>query len=388
MSKIDDLIARLCPQGVVNRPLKEVCTDFIVPMRDRPKVFEGEIPWCRIEDIDGQVINGSKIGLGVTPGVVAEMNLKVYPVGTVIASCSASLGRYAINTKPLITNQTFIGIVCGAELFNRFLLYMLEISTATLVAVSNSGTIPYISRKKFEDLTIPVPPIEIQREIVSILDQFTELEAELEVELEARRKQYEHYRNELFTFKNIEGGVRTMCLADILEYEQPTKYLVASKDYSDEFAVPVLTAGQTFLLGFTNEMNGIYEATPANPVIIFDDFTTSFKWVDFKFKVKSSAMKMLTPRSAEVDFRYVYYAMSVIGFSPTEHARHWISMYSQFEIPVPSIEVQFKIVDSLDKFEKITSDLASGLPAEIEARRKQYEYYRDKLLTFKELEVA
>jgi type I restriction enzyme S subunit len=187
-------------EGVRWVPMGEVCSDFIVPMRDRPKVFDGDIPWCRIEDIDAMSIQGSKIGLGVSEDVIQQMNLKVMPQGTVIASCSASLGRYAINTVPLITNQTFIGLVCGPNLHNRFLLHLLFTKTEKLRSQSTTGTIAYISRQKFEELLIPVPPIDIQREIVRILDQFTELEAGLEAELEARRKQYEYYRDKLLTF--------------------------------------------------------------------------------------------------------------------------------------------------------------------------------------------
>ena len=91
-------------------------------------------------------------------------------------------------------------------------------------------------------------------------------------------------------------GVENLPLEETLKYEQPTKYIVKSTDYDNTFDTPVLTAGQTFILGYTNETSGIYHASKDNPVIIFDDFTTANKWVDFKFKVKSSAMKLLTPR--------------------------------------------------------------------------------------------
>ena len=90
------------------------------------------------------------------------------------------------------------------------------------------------------------------------------------------------------------NGVEYVNIGDVVEYEQPTKYIVKSTDYNDDFEIPVLTAGQTFILGYTNEKDGIYKASKENPVIIFDDFTGAFKWVDFEFKVKSSAMKILT----------------------------------------------------------------------------------------------
>ncbi len=126
MSQIERLIRQHCPDGVEHLPLREVCEDFIVPMRDRPEVFDGAIPWCRIEDIESMSLNGSKSGLAVSDEVIKKMNLKVMPAGTVLASCSASLGTYAIVNRPLVTNQTFIGLVCGERLDNRFLLYVMH----------------------------------------------------------------------------------------------------------------------------------------------------------------------------------------------------------------------------------------------------------------------
>lgn len=186
--------------------------------------------------------------------------------------------------------------------------------------------------------------------------------------------------------KNLETLIQELCpngvefvkLGDVLDYEQPTKYIVKCKDYQNE-GMPVLTAGQTFILGYTDETNGIFEASKENPVIIFDDFTTSFHWVDFNFKVKSSAMKMLRVLSErEVSFRFVYYAMKCIKYQTLEHSRQWISKYSQIEIPLPPIEVQTEIVRILDKF----TSLEAELEAELDCRKRQYEYYRDKLLSF------
>lgn len=179
------------------------------------------------------------------------------------------------------------------------------------------------------------------------------------------------------------NGVPYRPLGEFLSYEQPSKYIVKSTEYDDSYEVPVLTAGQSFILGYTNENEGVFAASKENPVIIFDDFTTSFHWVDFDFKVKSSAMKMLRPKKSDISFRYIYYAMTCIGFVPSEHSRHWISQYSKFTIPVPPIEVQEEIVKILDCF----ADYAAELQAELQARKEQYEYYRNLLLTFKPSEA-
>ncbi len=179
------------------------------------------------------------------------------------------------------------------------------------------------------------------------------------------------------------NGVEFLELGDVLDYEQPGKYIVKSTDYSDSHKIPVLTAGQSFILGYTNESDGIYKASKDNPVIIFDDFTTSFHWVDFEFKVKSSAMKMLQAKKGiELNFKFIYFAMKCIHYIPTDHARHWISQYSKFKIPVPPIDIQDEIVKILNSF----TELEAELGAELEARKKQYEYYRENLFVVEKAE--
>lgn len=169
------------------------------------------------------------------------------------------------------------------------------------------------------------------------------------------------------------NGVEWKKLGEVLQYEQPTKYIVKNTDYIDN-GIPVLTAGKTFILGYTNE-NNYYPATKDNPVILFDDFTTAFKWIDFNFKVKSSAVKLLTLiDNKNYIFKYIYYAMQSIHYATLEHSRQWIEKYSNIQIPVPPLAVQAEIVKILDNFTELT--------AELTARKKQYEYYRDKLLSF------
>ena len=170
-------------------------------------------------------------------------------------------------------------------------------------------------------------------------------------------------------------GVEYIKIKDIANYEQPSKYLVKCTDYDESYITPVLTAGQTFILGYTNETEGIFCASKENPVIIFDDFTGAFKWVDFPFKAKSSAMKMITAKKG-VLIRYLYHLMGFLNYSSDEHKRLWINRYSEFKVPVPPLEVQREIVRVLDYFTLLTAELT----AELTARKKQYEYYRDYLL--------
>ena len=142
-------------------------------------------------------------------------------------------------------------------------------------------------------------------------------------------------------------------LEDVLDYEQPNKYIVESVDYDDTYSTPVLTAGKTFLLGKTNETLGIFKDNL--PVIIFDDFTTATKFVDFPFKVKSSAMKILHAKKDKILINYAYYAIQNLDFPINEHKRYWISEFSKLKIPLPTLEVQKQIIAELDSYSAIIS---------------------------------
>jgi type I restriction enzyme S subunit len=381
MSKLEELIQQYCPDGVACKRLKDVCSDFIVPMRDRPKVFDGDIPWCRIEDKQGQFFNGSLSGLGVSENVIKQMNLKVFPTGTVICSCSASLGTYAINTRPLITNQTFIGIVCGESLFNKYLLYFMETQTSKLISLSNSGTIPYVSRKKFEELEIPVPPLPVQEEIVRILDTLTELQAELQAELQKRLQQYNYYRDNLLSFEG-RSDVEWKKLGDVCELGTGSHN---TQDGLTEGQYPFYTRGSEVL--YLNDYD--YDETAIITAGDGAGVGKVFHFVKGKYALHQRAYRIV-PNEKEVLPRFVYYYIGATFYDYI--MRNSVSssvvsirrpMMVNCPIPVPPLSEQQRIVDILDRFYTLTTDITAGLPAEIEARRKQYEYYRDQLLTFK-----
>ncbi|WP_411697370.1 restriction endonuclease subunit S [Citrobacter freundii] len=139
---------------------------------------------------------------------------------------------------------------------------------------------------------------------------------------------------------------------------QPTPYLVDSTDYNDSYSIPVLTAGKSFILGYTNEEHGIYHAPL--PAIIFDDFTTDSKFVDFEFKAKSSAMKILTAKKG-VSAKYIFEAMQMLKFKIGGHQRHWISIYSNLVIPIPDAKEQQKIASALSTADAEISTLEKKL---------------------------
>lgn len=139
-------------------------------------------------------------------------------------------------------------------------------------------------------------------------------------------------------------------LEQCLDYLQPTPYLVESTDYKDEYDTPVLTAGKSFILGYTNEKEGIFQGNL--PVIIFDDFTTATQFVDFPFKTKSSAMKILLSKNGN-DIKFVYEAIQMINYEVGVHQRHWISIFSKLKIPTPSPQEQQKIASCLSSLDEV-----------------------------------
>ena len=144
-------------------------SEVIVPMRDKPKKFDGTIPWLRIEDLDGKYAIRSKSEQKVSETTIVQMKLKPYPIGTVLCSCSGKMGICAITREVLITNQTFAGIVTRAGLFNEYLYYLLSSFPERLQSIATGTTLSYLSREKIENLLISVPPIEEQQKIAEIL---------------------------------------------------------------------------------------------------------------------------------------------------------------------------------------------------------------------------
>ena len=162
-------------------------------------------------------------------------------------------------------------------------------------------------------------------------------------------------------------------LGELLSYEQPTAYIVESTEYNDAFKTPVLTAGKSFILGYTDETQGIYNSLP---VIIFDDFTTASQYVNFPFKVKSSAMKILKPNTELVLPKYIYYRMQVIQFDHSTHKRYWIQQYSKIKVAIPPLPKQERIVS---RIEELFSQLDAGVET-LKKTKAQLAVYRQAVL--------
>lgn len=162
-------------------------------------------------------------------------------------------------------------------------------------------------------------------------------------------------------------------LGELLPFEQPTVYIVKSTDYSDAYATPVLTAGKSFILGKTNETDGVFDQLP---VIIFDDFTTATQFVNFRFKVKSSAMKILHINTDLVIPKYIFYRLQIIQFDHSTHRRYWIQSYSKIKVSIPSLDEQSRIVSRIDE---LFSELDKAVDT-LNTTKEQLAVYRQAVL--------
>ena len=277
---------------------------------------------------------------------------------------------------------------------NKYLFYFLQSSYCyeTVRASMKGVGITRITLKQISDWDIPIPPIEEQYRIVNSIDSlFVQIESisanesklkillgqykstilnlalsgklvsqnvSDEPAIQLLRKLNPDYRvSDNRHYENVPPDWAICTFEDILDYEQPQKYIVSSTEYSDAYKIPVLTAGKSFIIGKTNENFGICERLP---VIIFDDFTTDSKYVDFPFKVKSSAMKILRVKG-NINPRYIAYLMSITRLVGDTHKRYWISEYCKIQIMLPPIEEQNRIVTVIENIynglDKILAEL-------------------------------
>ena len=192
----------------------------------------------------------------------------------------------------------------------------------------NSKDTQTLKYDRFADIEVTMPAnLEEQRAISSCLESVDAL-----ITLHQRKCQY----RSLCGYLSWEQRK----LGNVFEYEQPQPYIVSSTEYVERNSIPVLTAGQSFILGYTDETFGIKNATPKQPVVIFDDFTTSSHYVDFPFKVKSSAMKILTLAHEEDDIHVAFNALQAVGYEPVSHERHWISKFADFQVLMPKSSIE------------------------------------------------
>ena len=277
-----------------------------------------------------------------------------YPWGAVKRLDNYDMGVLStlyIVFSPIKVNSDFLAVYYETSYWHR------EVAIRAAEGARNHGLLN-ISAQDFFDTELFIPQEE--EEQTAIGDFFSTMDRSIALhqrELENLKNRKKSLLQKMFP-KNGESVPKIRFpefktapaweqrkLGEILGYEQPTKYIVNSTDYSDDYEIPVLTAGQSFILGYTNEKDGIKDATSASPVIIFDDFTTSSHFVDFPFKVKSSAMKLLYKTSTEDNFYFLYHILKQVKYNPENHERHWISKFSLFDVLIPDTAEQTAIGD-------------------------------------------
>ena len=410
MSKLDDLIQKLCPDGVEYKPLSEIFNtrNGYTPSKKEKNFWEnGTVPWFRMEDIRE---NGGILDHAMQYVSINAIKGDPFPENSIIVATSATIGEHALITVPSIANQRFTYLMVKEQYKDdydpKFLYYYCFKLDEYCKECLNQGNFASVDMKKFAKFQFPRLPIEIQREIVRMLDSYTEsvveLQRQLTAELTARKTQYAYYRDSLLSMKSQWYHVK---IIDMLS--QPITDGPHTTPQFVQNGVPFISVDSIWdgkihfekmrgyiTEAFDEECCKKYKPQKNDVYMVKSGSTTgkvAFVDTDIRFNIWSplAAMRVNEQNSA----RFLFYllqtekvqkqvkAKASHGSQPNLGMRE----LEQFEVDVPPLDVQNRIVEVLDNFEKICSDLNIGLPAEIEARQKQYEYYRDKLLTFAEI---
>ncbi|WP_141031519.1 restriction endonuclease subunit S [Campylobacter lanienae] len=378
MSKLEELINKLCPNGVEFKKLSEVCNSLKKgTLKTSDLNANGKYP----------VINSGR----ELYGFYDEYNNKN-------AITLAARGEYA-GYISYFENEFWAGGLCYPYsskneefITNKFLYYYLKKNENKIMEnLVARGSIPALNKSDLDRFLVPVPPLEVQCEIVRILDNFTLLSAELSAELSARQKQYEYYRDELLTFNKKDENVKWEELGKYCQRLKGTAITARSmKEINKENGkIRIFAGGKTMIN--TTEHN-----IPSSDIIRIPNIIVQSRGIiDFIYYEKPCSFKRemwsyTHTNSVTLKFIYYYLKKNIEYFKQRGNQMGSMPQISlevteKFKIPLPSMNKQERIVNILDRFDKLCNDISEGLPAEIEARKKQYEYYRDKLLTFKEL---
>ncbi|MFR3465701.1 MAG: restriction endonuclease subunit S [Anaerobutyricum soehngenii] len=388
MSKLDELIRELCPDGVEYKKLGEIAT-VLRGASPRPikKYITNDsdgVNWIKI----GDVPVGSKYITQSEEKITKEGAEKSRYVrkGDFILSNSMSFGRPYILAIDGCIHDGWLSISNFKDVFLSDYLYYLLSSSAIQQEMkkraSFGGAVQNLNADIVKALVLPVPPIEVQNEIVRILDDYTEnvveLQNQLALEITARQRQYTFYRNKLLTY---DSKTRIMPLKDVAEIERGTR--VVRSQLTEAGLYPVFQNALT-PMGYYDKANRLEN----NTFLICAGAAGQIGYSDVDFW---AADDCYTFKCCEkLENRYLFHVLKNSQHRIDAQVRRASiprisrEAVGNIRIPIPPLDVQNRIVNVLDNFEKICSDLNIGLPAEIEARQKQYEYYRDKLLTFAE----
>ena len=248
-----------------------------------------------------------------------KSSAKLLPIGTILLSSRATIGECSINTIECTTNQGFESLIINQDNYNEFFFYLIQTKRKELIRKSCGSTFLEISSNEIKKINITKPSRKEQEKIASFLSLLDERIATQNKIIDKLESLIKGIRKDIFKRLRKEIGFNSI-IGNILKYEQPQQYIVNDTEYTTA-GIPVLTANKAFILGYTTEKQGIYDK---GDCIIFDDFTLDCKYVDFPFKIKSSAIKILTAQSNAV-LRYTFEYLKYINLSTEEHKRHYIA---------------------------------------------------------------
>ena len=405
MSRIDELIRRYCPDGVEYRPIWSL-TAWDKKFNGIDKSKQKKVikyNYLLAADLKSYQVDNGTVKL-LTTNVsnlytTEELAENLASDGEVVAIPWGGNPIVQYYKGRFLTADNRIASSLDTTLLNNKFLYYCMLSQMKLIASFYRGSgIKHPEMAKILDLEIPLPPLPVQEEIVRILDNFTNLAAELQAELQARQQQYNYYRDNLLSFEG-RTDVRWMKLGDVEKSHcsgsTPTK---SKKEYYENGTIPWLRTQDVKFNEITKIDSFITEVAvketavkwiPENCVIIAISGATAGRCAINKLRTTTNQHCLnIEIDSKKALYKYVFYCVCNqydVLLSLKQGARGDLNSSSilNMRIPIPSLEEQEKIASTLNRFEVLTNDISQGLPAEIEARQQQYEYYRDRLLTFK-----
>ena len=312
-------------------------------------------------------------------------NCLIYPNEIILAKMAEPVARACLipsfEDKFLMCSDGIRLLVDKNKFSTKYVLEYINYDLFRKIAINRStgSTRGRIGLTDLKTIPLALPPLKEQEKIAEILTIWDEAITKQTELLRAKELQKKGLMQKLLSgevrFSGFSDEWHFYKLGYLLDYEQPTNYLVNDTNYDDSFNTPVLTAGKTFILGYTNETDGIYKEQL--PVIIFDDFTTATQFVNFPFKAKSSAMKILKSKGNLGNIKVIFELMQTIKYQADDHKRYWISEYQDLEIKLPSLPEQQKIAEVLS----LADDEINLLKNELEELKLQKKALMQKLLT-------
>jgi type I restriction enzyme S subunit len=380
MSRVDELIRELSPRGVAVRQLGEVGRLFRGKRFVKDDLVDAGVPCLHY----GEIYTRYGIAASAAHSFVSidrARTLRFAQPGDVIMVSSgetvADIGKSVawIGKDPIAIHDACYAF--SSPLDPKYVSYYFDSRgfRDQIRQRISSSKISSVSVRAVSTSRIPVPPIEVQREIVRVLDAFTDLEATLGAELEVRRRQYEHYLLALVGSRNDGSVHRVGDLFDVIR----TPRGVLRSAYGDGSSFPIVDQGMAHIAGYTDDEGLTLEAAP---YVLFGDHTRAVKWVDFRFAVGADGTKVLRAKSGLLP-KYGFYALSALEIPNRGYNRHW-TVLRDMRVCLPVLSEQARTVATLDSLASLVNDRTIGIPAELIARRKQYAHYRDQLFAFPE----